>query len=116
MADAAGVHELRDNLATAVVDRVGDQAPARDLLVSVQPGGVRVALADRRGLSALTHNQPRAGALAVVLGGERGGGLARTGAVASQRGHHEAVSEAQLTEGISGEQVSHVVSKVSGYL
>ncbi len=51
------VHQLRDDVPALGVHRVGDQAPARDLLVAVQTGGVRVALADGGGLRALGDDQ-----------------------------------------------------------
>ena len=105
VADAAGVHELRDDRAAARVHGVGDQAPARDLLVGVQARRARVALADRGGLRALGDDQPGAGALGVVLGVQRGRDAAGAGAVARHRRHHEAVGELELAEAVGGEQV-----------
>ena len=114
VADAAGVHELGDDLPAAGVDGVGDQAPAGDLLVGVQARGVRVALADRRGLRALGDDQAGAGALGVVLGDEGRRGLARARAVARQGRHDEAVGQGQRPQLVRGEQVGHGVSSGAG--
>jgi hypothetical protein len=116
VADPARVHELGDDLAAAAVDRVRDQRPAGDVIVGVQARRVRVALTDGRRLRAFGDDQPGGRALAVVLRGQLGRGLAGAGAVARQRRHDEAVGELERTQRVRGEQISHVVLLGSGGL
>jgi len=105
VADATGVHELHEDPAVLLVDRVGDQAPAGDLGVGVQAGGVRVALADGRRLGALGDDEAGAGALGVVLGVDRGRGGALAGAVAGHRRHDEAVLQLKLAQLVGRKKV-----------
>jgi hypothetical protein len=105
VADAPGVHELRDDPAAPRVHRVRDKRPAGDLVVGVQTGGVRVSLTDRGGLCALADDEPGRRPLAVVLGGELSRSLTRSGTVAGERRHHEAVGELEAPELVRREKV-----------
>src|SRR5450631_2093713 len=107
MADTASVHELGGNQTTPRVYRVRDERPARDLLVGVQTGGVRVALTYRAGLGALADDEPGRGPLAVVLRSELSWCFTCPGSVAGQRRHHEAVGELKAPKLIGREKVFH---------
>lgn len=91
MSNSTGVHQLDDDLAATLVHGVGDLAPPLHLGLAVDTGCIQVALAYGAGLAALGDDQPGGRALRVVLDVEVGGGHALSGAVAGQRGHHEAL-------------------------
>ena len=99
MRDATDMPELREDDATLSVDRIGDLAPAIDLLVRVDAGRPRIALATRLDLGAFGHHETGAGALAVIVGHQLRRGIARLGgALAGQRRQHDAVCQLMATE------------------
>lgn len=99
VADPAAVHDLGDDLPALGVYGVGDLAPGGYLLLAVQPGGVRVALADHGGLRPLGDDQPRRSPLRVVLGRRVGGRVARAeGTAAGHRRERDAVAELRTGE------------------
>jgi hypothetical protein len=90
--------QLQDDPAASLVHGVGGQFPAFHLRVVPDAGRVRVAHAlgrDRRGLG---DDQAGIGALAVVLGHQRIGHAAFTGAAARERGHDDAVGQRESAE------------------
>lgn len=105
VSDPAGVHQLGEDPAAALVDGVGDLAPGGDLLAAVDSGSEGVALSLGDGVDALADDQAGGGALGVVLGDERGGGAADgVGPAAGHRGHGDAVGEPRAGEvdGVEG--------------
>jgi len=94
MGAASDVPELQEDQAAGLVHRVGDEAPALDLLAAVNAGRPGVALSLLRHLGRLRHDQSRRGPLRVVTSIERGGNIAwLAGARAGQRRHHHAVGK-----------------------
>ncbi len=93
MRDPARVHKLRDDIPTSGVNGVGDQPPARDLFVGVEPRHVQVALAYGTRSGAFGDDQTRTRTLCVVGGVELSGGVAFAGPVAGQRCHHEPLGQ-----------------------
>ena len=106
--DAADVPELCGHQPARGVDGVGDPAPARDLLVAVDAGGVHVALALGADLGALGDDQSRARPLHVVLLHQvvrhvAGDARAHPG----QGRHQDAVGQAHGAEGHGVEEAVH---------
>ncbi len=98
VADPAGVHELGEDPAARRVDGVGHLAPARDLLVGVQPRRVHVALARRARLDPLRDDQAGRSALGVVEGGEGGGDPVHVGPGPGHGSHDQTAGELETTE------------------
>src|SRR5665213_743025 len=90
--------ELDEDPSAALVDAVRHPAPAGDLLLRVDAGGVLITLALLRNLARLGNQEARGGALAVIFHGERARHLAGDRAVARQRRHHEAVGERERAD------------------
>ena len=106
--DPADVPQLGGDQAAGLVHGVGDPAPAGDLLVAVDAGGVHVALALGADLGALGDQQAGARALHVVLAHQVVGHVARHGgAHPGQRGHQDAVVGADGAEGQGLEEGGH---------
>ena len=110
MSDPPDVHELKEDLRSAFVNRVGDLAPALDLRLRVGAGDVRVAqtVGARRG--AFGDDQPCASALRVVLRHQVVRHVVDRTA-ASHRRHHRAVFQLHLAERERGEKVGKVVHR-----
>jgi hypothetical protein len=68
---APAVHQLHDDLPAFGMDRVGHLGPARHLFRRMDARRAPIALADQRGLRAFCHDQPGAGALAVIFHHQR---------------------------------------------
>ena len=106
--DPADVPELGGDEPAGLVHGVGDPAPARDLLVAVDAGGVHVALALRADLRALGDQQAGARALHVVLAHQVVGHVARRrGAHPREGSHQHAVVGADRAEGQGLEEGGH---------
>ncbi|SVJ78982.1 Uncharacterised protein [Klebsiella pneumoniae] len=118
MRHAPDMPELRGDQSAGGVHRLGDLAPAGQLRLAVDTGGVGVALAEAGNLRALADDQPGAGALRIVesvQGGRHVARLLRPGA--GHRRHDDAVAQGQVAYGERGEeQVGHglFLSKAAG--
>ena len=85
--------QLDKNAPAALVHRLGDEAPARDLfgIVNTRGGGIADTLGgDLRGLG---DDQPGRRPLRVILGVDGLGHVAGARAVARHRGHDDAVGQ-----------------------
>ena len=89
--DPAGVHDLGENAAALGVHGGGDVGPARELLVGHEAGLAREAAAGVAGVGALTDDQAKRGALAVVFDHQRAGDSFFAGADTGKRRHDESV-------------------------
>ncbi len=106
--DPADVPQLGGDPTAGGVDRVGDRAPAGDLLVVVDAGGVHVALALGADLSAFGDDQAGARALDVVLLHQLVGDVTgRGGAHPGQGGHEDAVGSGDRADGQGLEECGH---------
>lgn len=112
--DPADVPELGEDAPAGGVHRVGDLAPAGDLLGAVDARCPGVALALPADLGAFGNNQAGAGALAVVLGHQRGGDFATGGAGTGHRRHDDAIGEGQVAKGIGAEQHDGDLAREAG--
>ena len=105
MRHAPDMPELRGDQSAGGVHRLGDLAPAGQLRLAVDTGGVGVALAEAGNLRALADNQPGTGALRIVesvQGGRHVARLLRPGA--GHRRHDDAVAQGQVAYGERGEE------------
>ena len=93
MADAAGVHQLHEHLATLGVDRIDDGLPAAHLRVVEEPRDARIAQAVGRRRRALGNDQTGRGPLAVVLGHQGVGRVGIDRAIARHWRHDGAVGK-----------------------
>jgi len=91
MRDAPDVPELQHDLAALRMHRLGHAAPARHLGLAVDARRVQVALALGADLGGLGHDEPGAGALAVIRRHQGRGDLMGARAVPGQRRHDDAV-------------------------
>ena len=109
--DAAHVPQLHHDAAALGVHVIGDAAPAGDLPGTVDARRVEITLSHRADLRRLGDDQPgprdRAGALRVVGAHQLVGHLARAGAVARQRRHHEAGGQGDVADANGVEQGRH---------
>ena len=103
--DAAAVHQLHDDEAAALVHRVGDPAPAGDLLGRDDAGLARIGLAFRARVGALRDDESRGRTLAVVLHDEIVRHAVGSGAHTGEGGHHHAVAEGERAEMDGGEKL-----------
>jgi hypothetical protein len=107
IADATGMHELRDDAPTGAVHRVRDLAPGHHVARVGQPGCAHIALAHRLGPQAFGDDQAGARALGIVGGRERADESGIVGATACHRCHDEAVGQPCAADGQGGVQVVH---------
>ena len=91
MRNPPDVPELREDTPARRVDGVGHALPAGDLLRAENAGRAWIALAFLGDLCALGDDQPSAGALRIIGGGDRSWYFASTGAIARHRRHHDPV-------------------------
>ena len=94
----ADMPELDVDVAAALMNAIGDLAPARDLLLGVDAGRVLIALALLRDLTRFGDQQAGGGTLAVIFDGKRIGYEACHGTVARQWCHHGAIGQSNGTE------------------
>ncbi|MNE63855.1 hypothetical protein D3C80_1592310 [compost metagenome] len=87
------------------MDGIGHCAPAVNLRLCVDPGGVLIALALPGNLRGFADQQACAGALAVISGRELAGDKALTGAVTCQRRQDDAVRQREGAKRVRGEQI-----------
>lgn len=99
--------DLQHNAAAGLVHRLGDVAPASDLLGAVDAGFGGKAGGVRQHHGALADHQPGAGPLGVVLGHQGRGYMVGGGAAAGQGGHQHPVGQQQRPQGQGSEQISH---------
>ena len=92
------MHDLDDQFAALGVHGVGHFAPAFDLCVAVNAGCAPIALAGGTGLRSFGHDEPRRGALPVVLHHEVIGDIVRAGTVARHRSHDDTVCKIQIAK------------------
>jgi hypothetical protein len=104
MADAAGVHELGEDMPVAPVDGLGHVLPGLDLGGAEQAGDAGIAQPVRGRGGALGDDEARRRALAVIGGGEGGGDVA-DGPVPGHGGHDDAVAEVEGSQKGGLEQV-----------
>jgi len=110
MRDPAHVPQLNKDLAALGMHGLGDLAPAVDLRLGVQTGGVLVALGLCGDLRGLGDQQAGRSPLAVVGRRQRAGHQAGAGPIACQRGQDDAVAQGQRAQLVGFEQgfFSHV--------
>lgn len=104
------VPELQEDAPAGGVHRLGHVAPATDLVIGPDAGGVGIAYAHRRDRGGLAEDQAGIGALGVVLGHQGVGHAAFIGAAAGQRRHDDAVGQLEVAEHDGIEQSSHGTS------
>src|SRR5690606_226164 len=97
--------ELGQDMAASHADRLRHEAPTADLLVGVDAGRRNIALPLGRDLRGLGDDQPRARALSIVEGIERGWDVAFAGAAARQGRHYDPVVEMQGSELDGGKDI-----------
>ena len=99
--DRAGVPQLGEDDAAALVHRVGHRRPAAHLLVGEKPWHVVPSDGVPADPDALGDDQPRRGALRVVLGVQFGRSEVGVGRPASgQRRHHHPVGQVQIAHAV----------------
>ncbi|RMS24969.1 Transcriptional regulator, AraC protein [Pseudomonas coronafaciens pv. garcae] len=106
--NAAYVPQLQDDAAASVVYGFGDVAPAANLIVGPDAGGVRVTHAHRRYRGGFSQDQACRSALHVILGHHCIGHAAFVGAAACQGRHDDAVGQLQIANGDRVKDSRHV--------
>ena len=102
---AAGVPELHVDASAPGVDGVGDRTPVFLHLARVDARGLPPADGLFGNVYALGDDEPRGGALGVVLCHEPVGQAEHPGAVAGHRRHDDAVRQRETAEFERGKQV-----------
>jgi hypothetical protein len=117
MADAAAMHQLRENFSALGMHGVHDGLPGLHLRVTPQAGDAGIALAVGRGRDAFCHDQARRRTLAVVLRHRvlwRAGGVC---AAACHGVHDQAVAQSDVAHAVGFEEVAangHAMLQVMG--
>src|SRR6516165_668009 len=99
MGDPSDMPDLDEDWAAALVHKIGDLAPAGNLLLRIDAGRVLIALALLRDLARFGDQQAGGGALTVIV--DREGTRDHAGwhrAVACQGRHHQAIGKRKGTE------------------
>ena len=88
--------DLREDVASGVVDGCGDGLPGFDLFARPDAGDVGVADAERVDGDAFGDDESGGGALRVVLGDDGRGDVVGGAAEAGERSHEDAVGEVEV--------------------
>jgi hypothetical protein len=106
--DAPDVPELKEDSPACSVHALDDRAPALDLLVGPDAGGVRITDARGRDRGRLGKDEAGGRALHIIVAHQRVRNAARTGrSVARQRRHEDAVGNFQIANLEGVEQGGH---------
>jgi hypothetical protein len=97
--------ELEKNPPAGFMHRIGDELPAGDLFGAVDARRAGIAEPLRGHLAGLCDDQTGAGALRVISGVEFSRRVARSGAIARHRRHHDAVRQIKRAETVRRENV-----------
>jgi hypothetical protein len=98
--NAPDMPELEEYSPTRLMHPVGDQTPARDLLLRPDAGRMRIADAERRHRSRFGDDESRRSALDVIVAHQGVGDAPSTvRSIARERGHEDAVGKPKIADG-----------------